>query len=133
MSKLSRHIVYSESRTTVATKPASAPRGLLNDGGRIMTKPLHLWLNTIPSEPCSLSWQVARVQGYIRWTSTPLSYTVPYWERSISNTQRDSRLQARRIGSASRIALFIVLSSHYGRDSPSLLQPWLTLTFSNVK
>src|SRR4051812_47157223 len=133
MSKLLRYVGYSESRTTVATKPAFAPRGLLNDGERIMTKLSHLWRSTIPSELCSLLWQVARVQRYIRWMSTLLFYTVPYRRRFTSNNQRDSRFQARRIGFASWIALSMVSSNRYEHGSLLLLRPWSTLTSSNVK
>ena len=101
MSKLSKHVGYSESRTTVATKLASVPRGLLNDGERIMTKLSHLWLSTIPSQLYSLSWQVTKAQRYIKWMSILHSYTVPYQKKSILSNQRDSRSLARRIGFAS--------------------------------
>src|SRR5438270_8152993 len=101
MSKLSKHVGYFESRTTVATKLVSVQRGLLNDGGRIMMKPLHQWPSTTPSEPCLLSWQVIRAQRYIKWMLTPHFYTVSYRRRSTLNNQRDSKFPVRRIGFAS--------------------------------
>src|SRR2546423_2977211 len=101
MLKLLRHAGYFESKIMAAAKPVSVPRGSHSAGERIIMKLSHLWQSTIPSELCSLLWQVARAQRYIKWTSTLLSYTVPYQRRFTSSNQRDSRFLAERIGSAS--------------------------------
>src|SRR2546423_3903268 len=101
MSKLLKHVGYFGSRIMAATKLVSVRRGSCSAGERIMMKLSHLWQNTIPSEPCSLSWLVVRGQKYTKWTSTLRFYTVLYQKKFTSNSQRDWRFLARRIGSAS--------------------------------